>query len=182
MPVFVVHDVHPLNNISPFQGFFLVLLNAGKRPPHIALLINSNVYSLTHKGTQIGEPLEVLMKSINIKTIKTLFFKLTLPTGFDEKGLKIEMEKTLLNYNKAEVGRVTCLGPVKDFFGSVYNLPVHHAKFVFELLPLLQSEKVIDNVFHLNMEKEIKEGKYFFQKYTMDEINSNLNKLNKIIS
>lgn len=181
MPVFVVHHVHPLNNVSPFQGIFLVLLNAGKRPPHIALLINGKVYSLTHRGTQIGEPLEVLMKSINIKTIKTLFFKLTPPAGFVEKEVKIEMEKILLNYNKAEVGTVTCLAPVKDFFELKYNLTVHHAEFVFDLLPLLDSEKVIENVFHLHMEKDLKEGKYFFEKYTMEEINSNLNKLNKII-
>lgn len=175
MAVFIIPDVQPLNKVPLDAGIFLVILNADKKPPHIALLINGKVYSLTVKGRQMGDLADTLMKSIHIRSIKTLFFALKPPVTDALKA----MEKSLMAYEKAVAGKVTCLGPLKDFFTLAYAINSQKANYIFELLPLLYRNKTITGVYHLNMENETKEKNYHFQTYTMDEINTNIIKLNQ---
>lgn len=175
MSVFIIPDVQPLNKVSLDTGIFLVILNVDKKPPHIALLINSKIYSLTVKGRQMGESADTLMKSIHIRSIKTLFFALKPPMADALKA----MEKSLMAYEKAIAGKATCLSPLKDFFTLAYPINAQKANYIFELLPLLYRNQKITGVYHLNMENEMKEKNYHFQTYTMDEINANIIKLNQ---
>ena len=173
MSEFIIPNVQPLNKVPLNAGFFLVILNAERKPPHIAVLINGKLYSLTAKGRQIGDPVDLLAKSIHIRSIKTLFFALTPPITDAEKA----MGRSLMSYEKAEAGKISCLSPLKDFFAQAYPIDAHKANYVFELLPLLYQQKAIMDVYHLNMENETKEKSYLFPSYTMDEIYSNITKL-----
>jgi len=164
---------------SDFQNrLFLLILNATNKPPHLVIIINNKVFSLTVKGVQMGDSMNSLFKLINQKKIKTLFIELNFPSDYFIENSLNKMKNILLNYNQIKIEKITCLNPLKDFFEQEYHIESQKPNFIFELLPLLFQKKIIKNVFHKNMEFDLENGNYYFQKYTMKEVNENIKILN----
>ena len=56
------------------------------------------------------------------------------------KSLELAVEK----HQQVKVGGASCLAPLKSFFEEVYSLNIKNVNFIFDLIPLLESEKLIE--------------------------------------
>ena len=175
---------YPIHNIKKFpvgamrstfteKGIFIVVLNAKKRPPHLVLMIDGKAFSLTVKGPKVyGSSLEIL-KLVGSKQTETLFFKLQEPnTKIATQRLWEIAEKHTLIYPRAGIDSVTCLFPLKQFCGTVYQLDVVNVHFIFDLLSLLYKGLYISACYQMNMDDSMDNETYMMEKYTMKDVNN----------
>ncbi|HEY6163012.1 MAG TPA: hypothetical protein VI112_17425, partial [Bacteroidia bacterium] len=69
-----------------------------------------------------------------------------------------------------DVGIATCLNPIRDFCGSVYDADVKKANFIFELLPELEQKRAVGECFYMNMENYLRDNTFALRTYTMNDI------------
>lgn len=157
-------------NIHQYQGIdsnatYLLLINP-ERIPHIVLVDKETYYSLTYKGTEIGEASGYLM-ALKRAGKKVLLLELS---GFDKDPISI-----FNSYVKADTDSVTCLFPVRD-----YLLPGSEARFIFELIPELYKAETIQSAQQINMDEQIIEGgEFVLNTYDQQAIYNYIGHLNK---
>ena len=170
-----IENIVNANKHSLMHGMFICIMNAISVPPHILLVIEGSVYTLSTKGVTLNMPLKTLLRTIRIKQTKTLFVSLKMPVIIDSNELRRQVAQILNLYDKVEVGHATCLTPLTDFFGNIYKKDLNQVNFVFELLPALEREELIENCFHLNMSNEIDQYNSFnLLTYSNFEINESI--------
>ncbi|MBL4651524.1 MAG: hypothetical protein JKY53_01495 [Flavobacteriales bacterium] len=166
MSSYFIQQIKPLSAVD--KGLYLVILHADVVPPHLGLIYEQKYFSLTVNGQTLGDDVVVLEKLILRKQIKTLFFKLT-----EKQNILGKIKKVFEEKNRVE-GEITCLYPIKMLFSELYADTIASARFIYEVLPELYMSNNVKAVFHSNMENEIIDDTFAFQKYTMDDILSRI--------
>jgi len=157
------------------KGIYIVVLNANRIPPHLSLIINSKVFSLSVNGPKVNMDVDNLLKLIRSKSIETLFFQLNVPEVYTVLQLVEKMRELTLAYPGLDAGGTTCLNPIREFCHSVYKTDIAGVNFIFDLLPKLGN--VVIARFHLKMESCLSEGVFYLEKYTMEDIDNMIRRL-----
>lgn len=155
---------------------YLVLLNVTRVPPHLAVAIGGKLFTLSVKGPTVEGDLGSLLRIIRQRSIESIFIRLSIPHLFTLEQLQDEIKNYVLAYPRVDVGLATCLAPIKDFCGSVYDAETGNVNFIYELLPVLEKKGVIDSCYHLNLDRYLNKDSFLLKKYTMDDINEEIRK------
>ncbi len=160
----------PFNENELLKGVYMVVINATRIPPHIGLIIEGKYHSLNIKGQDINTPVAALAKNSMQRKIPSLFIKIKPHYTFSDTYLKEHFITNVQQFKRVDVGIATCLSPVKLFFEEVYNVPMDKINYLFELIPVLYKEQLIEAVSSLF----INEQDYTLPIYTMNEINTGI--------
>jgi hypothetical protein len=170
MAEYIIPNLSHANDVALNSGTYIVLINADKQPPHLALLIDGQVFSLTVKGPKLDMPLELQLKLIKQKNIKAIFVKLNRSMQIHNNDLYYNVRKNIIGFEKASPGLVTCLSPIKDFCVQVFGVDTSNVNFIFDLLPVLYADKHVEACYHYNMNSLLINGNYHLYKYSMSDI------------
>ena len=163
--MYKVAGVKSLNWLNPSANY-LILINPEKIP-HLGLIKKGHYYSLTYKKTQLKEPFKPYFNFLKRSGRAMLF--LEIKTDLDE------VEEVFERYEKAVVGKTTCLHPIRETI-----LPSSQANFIYELLPELEQIEVIGQAFHVNMDDLLDENLDFtLSTYDKNSIYSYIETLNE---
>jgi hypothetical protein len=155
------------------KSLWIVVLHACRIPPHVGLLFNGNYFSLNLKGVEKNIDLSVLLRTIELQNIKSVFFKVKKHPVFSVDYLKEVFENDLSNYQKVTTDN-TCFKPVKLFFEEHYLFCSQPINFLFELFSPLITNEMIEKTIALNLNEEINEGNFTFNNYNAKDINDKL--------
>ncbi len=155
------------------KGIYIVVIHATRIPPHIGLVIDGKYYSLSIKGQDIHVPVFTLLKNSTIRKIPTLFIKIKSHPTFSAVYLSEHFVANVQKYERVDVGVATCLSPIKLFFEEVYSVSMKEVNYLFELLPKLEREGLIENSSSMNIDEE----GYRLPVYTLKEINTGINQV-----
>jgi hypothetical protein len=155
------------------KSLWIVVLHACRIPPHVGLLFNGNYFSLNLKGVEKNIDLSVLLRTIELQNIKSVFFKVKKHPVFSVDYLKEVFENDLSNYQKVTTDN-TCFKPVKLFFEEHYLFCSQPINFLFELFSPLITNEMIEKTIALNLKEEIVEGNFTFNTYNAKDINDKL--------
>ncbi|MCH2234749.1 MAG: hypothetical protein MK078_10920 [Crocinitomicaceae bacterium] len=151
---------------NEFSGQYLVLINPEKIP-HLIVVKNNKYFSLTNKESIINEDFGPYLEKLKRAKRKILFIKLN--------DSEANLEETFRKYSSVNTDSITCLLPVKESL-----LKNSDAKFVFELIPELYANNLVDSVYQLNMERDLTElGDFNLNTYSLQDIFNYINHLNK---
>lgn len=152
------------------KGVYITVLHAKRIPPHIGLIIDKRYHSLTVKGQDKNVLIEALLKNIRQRKIATLFIKVKQHATFSNMYMRDHFLTNIKEFPRVDIGVATCLSPVKSFFEEVYGVQMDHVNFLYELLPKLYSEGLIENVSALFTDKET----YRLPVYSAKEIDTGI--------
>ena len=154
------------------KGFYIVVLHATRTPPHIGLMSDGKYCSLSIKGQDMNIASDVIVKNSSIRKIPTLFIKIKPHNTFSDVYLLEHFITNIQQFPRVDVGVATCLSPIKLFFEEVYGISMKDANYLYELLPLLESEGLIQCVSGLFIDET-----YQLPVYTNTEINAGIDKV-----
>lgn len=149
------------------KGVYIAVIHATRIPPHIGLIISGKYHSLTVKGQDINTSVEALIKNTVQRKIPSLFIKIKTHPTFSESYLKEHFITNVQQFPKVDIGVATCLSPIKLFFNETYNVRVENINYLFELVPALSAENLIENTMALFVD----EKRYQLPEYSEEEIN-----------
>lgn len=158
------------NEEELFNGLFIVVLHAIRKPPHIGIIADKQYHSLTIKGHEINVPVEALVRNATQRKIPSLFIKIKKHPVFSSNYLNEHFISNVKQFPIVDVSVATCLSPIKLFFEEVYNTPMRKVNYLYELLPLLESEELIESSSSLFVD----EKNYQMPIYTFSEINAGI--------
>jgi hypothetical protein len=167
---YTLHDIQKANERLLMSDIYLILLYANRIPPHLAVTVNGRLFTLTTKGATVDGELASLLRLIKKNTIETIFVKLNVPVLFTLDQLHQEIKRYTLAYPRVDVGIATCLNPIRDFCGKVYDADAGNANFIFELLPKLEQKRAVGECFYMNMENYLRQNSFALRTYTMNDI------------
>jgi hypothetical protein len=149
------------------HGTWIVLLNPQELPPHLLVCHNSRLYSLSVSGRQLGSPLEKLMSWCERKNVPSLFIEWK--TGMrDTIYFEELLNASFSRYARVEAGKNSCLFPVRDLAAKVHGEQMSQARFIFELLPLLQQKNSLGKSLAIGM--EISDTRFELLSYSEEEL------------
>ena len=163
------------NENDLLKGVYIAVIHATRTPPHIGLIINGKYNSLTIKGQDIDVSVAALIKNTTQRQIPSLFIKIRPHSTFSDTYLKEHFITNIQQFPKVAVAMATCLSPVKLFFEEVYNVSMDTINYLFELIPRLDSEGLVESVSALFVD----EKKYQLPVYTSAEINEGIEQANE---
>jgi len=173
------YDKSKVAKLLVTKGIYIGVINVYDVPPHLTLIVDGSVFSLSVKGAKINSDVSDLLRLIKKRRIKALFFALESDgnnLGDREKINKLATSAATQHAKITSTG-VTCLFPIKEFCKSIYGIDISQVYSIFDLLPLLYERKLVKQVFHINLDDFIEAGKYVMCKYTMADINNMINNL-----
>lgn len=153
------------------EGVYLVLLDALAVPPHLLLIVSGKVFSISTLGPALDQDFEKYDRLIHKKKIPTIFIKLSLPVVFTQEMLLDKIRSITQSYPRVDIGIATCLSPIKDFCGEVYQVEKKPVKLVFDLLDGLKKQNAIESYHHLFLDQELHNGNIFLNRYSVFEVN-----------
>ncbi len=154
------------NEENLLKGVYIAVIHATSIPPHIGLIMGGKYHSLTVKGQDINTSVAALVKNSSQRKIPSLFIKIKAHTTFSEGYLKDHFITNVQQFPKVDIGVATCLSPIKLFFSEVYNVQLDNVNYLFELIPALYAEGLIENSSSLFVDEKI----YQLPVYTEAEI------------
>lgn len=157
------------------KGLFIAVIHATRIPPHIGMIVDKSYHSLSIKGQDINTPIAALIKNSTIRKIPTLFIKVKSHPTFSDIYLREHFITNVQQFERVDIGVATCLSPIKLFFEEVYGVSMQHVNYLYELLPVLESEGLIESVSSLNVD----EKNYQLPIYTNKEINAGIDEVRK---
>ncbi len=158
------------------KGVFIFIYRASKIPPHIGVIVNGKLYDITSVGPNVDLPVSDFFKTAVKRKTEVLFVELqSFDSGKKTNQLITEKVKT---YNKVSLD-TSCLAPVKEFINEAIGLDVSQSGFIFELLPILYSNKIVKDVWELNLSKKISENIFLMAKYTKEDVENCVAALNR---
>lgn len=152
------------------KGLYLVIVHANRIPPHIGIIVDKTYHSLTIKGQEINVPVEALIRNKNQRKIASVFVKIKKHPVFSDNYLKEHFISNVLQFNKVEVGKATCLSPIKLFFEENFAIDTSAVNYVFDLLPQLEAKGLIENVSSLFID----EKEFQLPVYNMEQLNKGI--------
>lgn len=161
----IIENIQEIKKTDFQKGIFLCLFGVDMIPPHLGIIADDKYYSTSAKGNRVGESVSAIWRRVKQGKISTLFIK-----------LNVEIDKELLieafnNYPKLKSSQ-TCLLPIKDYLQK-NNINAERAKFVFELIPILQDLNLVEESFSLNVES----GSFELPIYSKEDIANRIVKL-----
>ncbi|MGQ0829451.1 MAG: hypothetical protein ACT4ON_13765 [Bacteroidota bacterium] len=151
------------------KGIYIAVLHATRIPPHIGLIIDKHYHSLTIKGQDINTSVNALIKNSQIRKIPSLFIKVKPHPTFSELYMKEHFITNVQQFQRVDSGVATCLSPIKLFFDEVYGVSMENINYLFELLPKLHSEELIEHTSSL-----FTDGNYQLPVYAAAEIDAGI--------
>jgi hypothetical protein len=161
------------------KGFWIVILHAHRIPPHVGLLFNGTYFSLNLKGIEKNIELAVLLRTIELQNIKSIFIKVKKHPVFSVEYLKEVFENDLSNYQKVTT-ETTCFKPVKLFFEEHYLFCSQPINFLFELFSPLIVNEMIEKTIALNLKEDIIDDNFTFNTYNAEDIKDKLASIKSI--
>ncbi|OFY82480.1 MAG: hypothetical protein A3F72_00195 [Bacteroidetes bacterium RIFCSPLOWO2_12_FULL_35_15] len=152
------------------KGVYVVVIHATRIPPHIGIIADKHYHSLTIKGHEINVPVEVLIRNTNQRKIPSLFIKIKKHPIFSAGYLSEHFISNVKQFPIVDIGIATCLSPIKLFLDEVFNVPMNTINYLYELLPLLESEGLIESASSLFID----EKNYQLPIYSFAEINEGI--------
>ncbi len=159
------------------NGAYLVVMHATRVPPHIGMIIDKHYHSLTIKGQDINTPIRALIKNIEQRKIPSLFIKIKAHTTFSNTYMREHFILNVLQFPRVDKDIATCLSPIKFFFDEVYDVHVKNIHFLFDLLPHLFADDLIESTSSLF----INEADYKLPVYTQQELDDEIESARKEI-
>jgi hypothetical protein len=149
----------------------IVLINAHKRPPHLAVYSNGRYFSLSANEVQNSLDLTVMLHVINRKKIPSIFisFKKTLNNSL--------VEKIFASYSDLNQG-MTCINPIKKLVNQQV-CEINNVQFVFELIPFLEKSNHLKSYHHLYCESYLDANYFELREYSMEDILTRIKNLVK---
>lgn len=168
----------PFREEELLNGVYIVVQHATRIPPHIGLIIDKSYHSLTIKGHDMNTPVRALIKNIEQRTIASLFIKIKSHSSFSQSYLKEHFILNIQQFPRVDKEVATCLSPIKYFFEEVYDIPMTDVAFLFDLLPLLKQEELIESCMPLF----INESTYTLPVYTKAQLDEEIEQARAEIS
>lgn len=157
------------------KGIVIAISHATRTPPHIGMIVDKMYHSLSIKGRDINIPLSALIKNSGIRNIPSVFIKIKPHLTFSDAYLNEHFIANVQAFERVDVGVATCLSPIKLFFEEVYNVPMKDVNYLYQLLPLLESEGLIESISSMNID----ETNYQLPVYTTKEIDAGIEQVRK---
>lgn len=158
------------------EGVYLILLNPHQTPPHLLMSVGGKVFSISTKGVELDKPIEVYWKLILKHNLTALFVQLELPTFFTLDELQKSIRTITSKFPSVSVSGVSCLMPLKNFYEETYQVENNQIQLVFDLLDEMKKHNHAQQFYHLNLEKELKEGEFLMKRYSVFEVNEAIHK------
>ena len=127
------------------KGLYITIIHATRIPPHIGLIADGNYCSLSVKGQDINTSVSALLKNSIIRKIPTIFVKIKPHPTFSYTYLREHFITNVQLFPRVDVGVATCLSPITMFFEEVYSIPMKEVNYLYELLPVLESNGLIES-------------------------------------
>jgi hypothetical protein len=151
------------------KGIYIAVVHATRIPPHIGLITDKKYHSLSIKGQDINTSVDALVKNSTIRKIPSLFIKIKSHPTFSTTYLSEHFITNVQQFERVDLGVATCLSPIKLFFEEVYNVSMNNVNYLYELLPVLETEGLIEYTTSLYTEDD-----YQLPVYTSTEINAGI--------
>lgn len=171
MSDFKLLNLQPLQEEQLYNGVYLLILNARSIPPHLALTVSGKVYGISTKGPSFDKDVGVYLNHIKRFQTETVFVKLKLSELYTDEEMLDKVRAIVKAYPRVDIGAATCLSPIKEFMSFNYGTEVHDVNLIFDLLPKLHKQEVIEGYYHLFLEEAIQNGELSMSKYTVFEVN-----------
>ena len=155
------------------KGLYIAIIHATRIPPHIGIIVDKQYHSLSIKGQNINTSVSALLKNSTIRKIPTLFIKIKPHATFSEMYLNEHFITNVQQFQRVDTDIATCLSPIKLFFEEVYDVPMKQVNYLYELLPALQKEGLVEHTTSLFIDEE----KYTLPFYTSKEINAGIDQV-----
>lgn len=155
------------------KGIYIAVIHATRIPPHIGIIADKQYHSLSIKGQNINTSLNALLKNSTLRRIPTLFIKIKSHNTFSDSYLNEHFITNVQQFQRVDSDIATCLSPIKLFFEEVYDVPMKQVNYLYELLPALQNEDLIEHTTSLFVDEE----KYQLPFYTSKEINAGIDQV-----
>lgn len=163
------------SELDLLKGLYIAVVHATRIPPHIGMVVDKKYHSLSIKGQDINTPIEALVKNSSIRKIPTLFIKIKSHPTFSAIYLREHFITNVQSFDRVDIGVATCLSPIKLFFEEVYNVSMKEINYLYQLLPLLEAEGLIESVSSMNVDEQ----NYKLPFYTNKEIDAGINEVRK---
>lgn len=182
MSDFKILDLQPLVEEQLYEGVYLLILNARTVPPHLSLTVSGKVYGISTKGPTFDKDVNIYLNHIRKHNVESVFVKLKLPAVYSDEQMLNSVRQVVKAYPRVDIGAATCLSPIKDFMSSAYQTEVHDVHLIFDLLPKLQQQDIIEGYYQMNLEDAMIKGELLMKRYTVFEVNEAIHKaLPKIV-
>lgn len=135
MSHFIFNNVHPANEERLKNGTYIIVLQTVRVPPHLLIAVNGKTWSISVSGQLPAEPLEKLFAYIHRKQIPTVFSELILPSHTSAERFCQMLDEAVKRYPEVHANETTCLHPIREVAAEVFGESLHHARFIFELIP-----------------------------------------------
>lgn len=168
--VITLNEFRKFDETDLFNGVYIVVLHAARIPPHIGMIVDKHYHSLTIKGQDCNTPIPALIRNIEQRKIPSLFIKIKTHTTFSHSYLKEHFILNIQQFPKVDKGIATCLSPIKLFFEETYDVSMTGIHFLFDLLPKLQTEELIEHYSALF----INESEYQLPVYTQVQLDNKI--------
>jgi len=149
------------------KGLFIFIFRASKIPPHIGIIAGGKLYDITSVGPNLGLPVADFYRTIIRRKTEVIFIELN---KLNKEELSSVIEEKVREYWKVSEN-TSCLHPIKDFLTAIYNIDVSEADFIFDLLPILHKNRLIENTSQVNIsEKKLIDNTFYLTRYTQKDI------------
>jgi len=171
MSDFKILDLEPYLKGQLDEGVYLLILNARTVPPHLLLTVAGKVYGISTKGPSFDTNVNVYINYVNKNSIESVFVKLKLPVIYTDKQMLDSVRSIVKAYPRVDIGAATCLSPIKDFMSEIYSTEIHDVHLIFNLLPRLKSQGIIEGYYQLNLDDAMAKGELSMKRYSVFEVN-----------
>jgi len=168
---FKILDLLPLKEAQLNEGVYLLILNARKIPPHLLLTVSGKVYGISTKGPSFDTNVGVYMNYVKKNNIESVFVKLKLPPIYTDTQMLNSVRSIVKAYPRVDIGAATCLSPIKDFMSEIYRTEIHDVHLIFDLLPKLKSQNIIEGYYQMNLNDAMAKGELLMKRYSVFEVN-----------
>jgi len=176
MSDFKILNLQSLVEEQLYEGVYLLILNARTVPPHLSLTVSGKVYGISTKGPTFDRDVDIYLNHIKKQNVESIFVKLKLPSVYSDIQMLDAVRQVVKAYPRVDIGAATCLSPIKDFMRSTYQTEVHDVHLIFDLLPKLQSQGIIEGYYQMNLDDAMAKGELLMKRYTVFDVNEAIHK------
>jgi hypothetical protein len=142
------------------DGFFLVLTDIDKVPPHCSVLYRQYWSSLNYTECRVNIDAEVFLKTLFSKNKAAIFIEVDIHPEL--KSIENIFSKyTVIDFG----GQITCISPVKDVLNTC-GIAVFTGALLYEMIELLKDTNKIRKVYFFNSDQKI----YILQHYSVNDL------------
>lgn len=167
-----IENIKEANEEQLSSGVWICLIGVHKSPPHLGVISQGKYYTLRYNGPRI-EAVSSVFKKLKRKRVPALF--VNIKSTYDAQKL----ESAFNRYSGLEPGVSSCLVPIKEVIGEHNSLDLSNVNFIFELLPLLKSIKLIGESKGVALENLIKDEGFTLKTYSKSDIANCISELQK---